>query len=237
MENSVYEAVEIGRGSWRIEDNGVRALLFAGSEKALLVDTGFGNGDIRQVVEGLTDLPVTLVNTHADGDHTGGNALFDVAHMHPSEFSFYFKSAAPGSRVAPLWDGDTIDIGGRRFEVVHIPGHTPGSIALLDRSNRILVAGDSVSATPIFIFSEVRSLQALELSLKKLDSMKGAFDEVYPAHGPFPLGPDTPGNLVRGARRVLDGEVDGRDMPPDFPIPAQLYDAGDGAMFLWNKIG
>ncbi|MDR1299967.1 MAG: MBL fold metallo-hydrolase [Oscillospiraceae bacterium] len=237
MDNSGYEAVKIGEGSWRIEDNGVRALLFAGSEKALLVDTGFGNGNIRPVVESLTQLPVTLVNTHADGDHTGCNARFGLAHMHPSEFSFYFAGAAPGSKVAPLWDGDEIDIGGRRFEAIHIPGHTPGSIALLDRANRILVAGDSVSATPIFLFSEVRSLQALELSLLKLDSMKGAFDEIYPAHGPFPLKPDVLGKLAAGARRVLNGEVEGKDTPPDFPIPAQIYDAGDGAMFLWNGIG
>jgi glyoxylase-like metal-dependent hydrolase (beta-lactamase superfamily II) len=237
VENSAYEVVKLGEGSWRIEDNGVRALLFAGSERALLVDTGFGNGNIKEVVEGLTDLPVMLVNTHADGDHTGCNALFEQAHIHPSEYAFYLAGAAPGSKVSPLWDGDEIDIGGRSFEVIHIPGHTPGSIALLDRANRVLVAGDSVSATPIFIFGEMRSLRAMELSLRKLDSMKGAFDEIYPAHGPFPLGPDAPGKLAAGARRVLDGEVEGKDTPPDFPVPAQIYDAGDGAMFLWNKIG
>jgi glyoxylase-like metal-dependent hydrolase (beta-lactamase superfamily II) len=231
LESTDYEAVKIADGFWRIEDNGVRALLFTGTEKALLVDSGFGNGDIRRVVEGLTELPVMLVNTHADGDHIGCNRLFEEAYMHPAEFAFYFTTAAADSVVKPLWDGDVIDIGGRKFEVIHIPGHTPGSIALLDRENRILVSGDSVSATPIFIFSEVRSLRALALSMGKLDAIKDAFDDVYPGHGPCPIGADMPDKIRDGAERVLRGEVEGKQ--PPFDIPAKIYDAGGGAMFLY----
>jgi glyoxylase-like metal-dependent hydrolase (beta-lactamase superfamily II) len=237
VENAGYEVVEIGAGAWRIEDNGVRALLFAGTRRALLIDSGFGNGDIRSVVEKLTPIPVTLVNTHADGDHVGCNARFEEVYMHPSEFSFYFTKAKADSVVKPLWGGDVIDIGDRLFEVIHIPGHTPGSIALLDRANRILIAGDSVSATPIFIFGEVRSLRALALSLGRLEAIKDAFDEIYPAHGPFPLKPDVIGRLIAGAGRVLSGETEGKDPPPDFPIPAKIYDAGDGAMFLYGGVG
>ena len=41
-------------------------------------------------------------------------------------------AAAPG-------EGDTLECGGYRFEVLHIPGHTPGSIALLDREHGLLL--------------------------------------------------------------------------------------------------
>jgi glyoxylase-like metal-dependent hydrolase (beta-lactamase superfamily II) len=152
MSKSCYEVIKIDEHSWRIEDNVVRVFLFAGTQRALLVDTGFGTGNLRQIVESLTDKPVMLVNTHADDDHTGCNALFDEAYMHPSEMAFYFEKAPSGTPVRPLWEGDVIDLGSRRFEVILIPGHTPGSIALLDRENALLVSGDSVSATPVFMF-------------------------------------------------------------------------------------
>ena len=41
-------------------------------------------------------------------------------------------------------EGDSIDLGDRRFEVLHLPGHSPGSVALLDRSDGTLLAGDAV---------------------------------------------------------------------------------------------
>ena len=89
MQTRPLEAAKIDNSSYRIEDNGVRSLLFIGTERALLVDTGFGNaGSLRNVVEALTDKPVMLVNTHADDDHTGCNHEFDCAYMHPAEMPY-----------------------------------------------------------------------------------------------------------------------------------------------------
>lgn len=44
----------------------------------------------------------------------------------------------------PLLDGDRIDLGDRVFEVLHLPGHTPGSAALFERDTRTLFSGDTV---------------------------------------------------------------------------------------------
>ena len=41
-------------------------------------------------------------------------------------------------------DGDIIDLGSRRFEVVHVPGHSPGSCAIWDPDNRTLITGDAM---------------------------------------------------------------------------------------------
>ena len=54
----------------------VKSSLVVGDERAVLIDTGMGVGDIRHLVEGLTDRPVTVVNSHAHWDHIGGNRLF-----------------------------------------------------------------------------------------------------------------------------------------------------------------
>jgi len=54
----------------------VKSSLVVGDERAVLIDTGMGVGDIRALVEALTDRPLTVVNSHAHWDHIGGNHLF-----------------------------------------------------------------------------------------------------------------------------------------------------------------
>jgi hydroxyacylglutathione hydrolase len=230
MTDAKYDVVKISDDSWRIEDTVVRAFLFAGTERAMLVDTGFGTGNIKEVVEGLTQKPVMLVNTHGDGDHTGCNALFEKAWMHPAENAYYFENAPANAVVSPLWDGDIIDLGIRKFEVILIPGHTPGSIALLDRKNRLLIAGDSVSETPIFMFGKMRNIHAFISSMEKLQKLRSSFDIIYPSHGPMPLSPDKIEKLIAGAASILRGEVQGQD--PPFEIPAKMYLTPGGAAFF-----
>jgi len=227
-----YEVIQIDEKSWRIEENGVRSFLFVGTEKALLVDSGFGSGDLKSVVEELAGgLPIMLVNTHADGDHIGCNSQFGVAYMHPAEFA-KLATTECASPAVPLWEGDTIAIGGRSFAVILIPGHTPGSIALFDIANRIMIAGDSVQAGAIFMFGEHRSVPAYIASLKKLEAWITQFDVVYPSHGPFPVKSDIIPGLIAGAEKLLAGELEAEE--PPFPVPAKLYKC-DVASFLYSK--
>lgn len=225
MTEDGYVIIKISEDSWRIVDRGVRAFLFAGSEQALLVDTGFGTGNIKNAVEQLTDKPVILVNTHGDSDHIGCNALFEKAYMHPSEFAHYYQTAPADARVSPLFEGDVVNIGGREFEIILIPGHTPGSIALLDRFHRLLLAGDSVSKATIFMFGAFRNIQAYIVSMRKLSKMSGSFDTIYPSHGPFPLEPGLIDQLADAAELVVNGKVAAQDPPID--IPAKMYRIGD----------
>lgn len=228
-----YEVIKINENTWRIEDTMVRCFLFVGTARALLVDSGFGSGDLAATVAELTKLPVMLVNTHADGDHLGGNAQFEIAHMHPAEFARYAATEKSGP-VAPLWDGDVIDLGERSFIVLLIPGHTPGSIALLDTESGVLVSGDTLSKAAIFMFGDGRNMDAYIESLTVLETLRcndaSAFDTVYPSHGEFPLSADVIPLLLDGARRLKAGELVGGE--PPFPIPAQFYDIGNGMGFL-----
>ncbi|MDR1204451.1 MAG: MBL fold metallo-hydrolase [Peptococcaceae bacterium] len=224
------EAIRLSGDSWRIEDKGVRAFLFAGAEKALLVDTGFGNGDIKSVVDGLVQTPVMLVNTHADNDHIGGNKLFGTAFMHPSEFTYYSENAGKDAPVSPLWEGDIVDLGARKFEILHTPGHTNGSIALLDRANRILITGDTFSMGPVFLFGNMRSIRAYKATIDKLKPLKDAVDDIYPSHGAFPLGFDIIFRAEKAADKLIAGELKGAD--PPFEMPAKMYlDGGVGFFY------
>ncbi|MBC8529532.1 MBL fold metallo-hydrolase [Christensenellaceae bacterium NSJ-44] len=231
MDANHYQVFGIGEKSWRIDEDWTRFFLFEGSERALLVDTGFGQGDIRALVEGLTERPVMVVNTHADWDHCGGNAAFACAYMHPSDFEHYHQSdAGRGRQALPLWEGDVIDLGGRCFEVILIPGHTPGSIALLDAQERILLSGDSVQAGSIHLFGRWRDMDAYQASLEKLIGLQARFDTIYPSHGPATVGKELLPRLLEGARRAQAGQIKGVPSPDR---PADIYDIGE-AEFLYR---
>lgn len=236
MKTGGYEVIQIDSSSWRIEDTKVRAFLFTGTEKALLVDSTTGSGDLAAVVRELTSLPVMLVNTHADEDHIGCNTQFSETHMHPAEFAYYAEMRKPGSaRPLPLQDGEVIDIGGRQFETILIPGHTYGSIALLDRANRLLVSGDAISSTPVFIFGRMRNLEAFQVSLRRLQSMGDAFDIVYPSHGVFPIRKNQIDNELACADRLQRGEL--APMEPPFPMPAKMYRSDDAGFYSFEVSG
>jgi len=205
--------------------------LFVGANRALLVDSGYGKGDLAGTVAGLTKLPVTLVNTHADYDHIGANSQFQIAHLHPSEFARYkmeigrfFPDAVQDPAMAPLWEGNVIDLGGRCFEVILIPGHSPGSIALLDSQNRILIGGDSVIDDIIAMGDPWRDFGAYMCSIRKLIGMRERFDTVYTSHGSFPVGADILDGLLDGAQRVKNGAIKG--VETDFIKGKKLYDTG-----------
>ena len=230
MAEETYEVIKIDDSSWRIEDGMVRSFLFEGTDKTLLIDTGFGSGNIREVVEGITERPVMLVNSHADEDHVGCNKLFGKTHMHPAEYAFYFENNPFDAPVSPLWEGQVIDLKTRKFEVFLVPGHTPGSLALLDRENRILISGDTIADTPIFMFGKMRNVRAYIESLEKLSRMSESFDTIYPSHGSFPLGKDSIPKLITGAEKLLKGEL--KTEEPPFEVPAKMY-VSEGASFFF----
>jgi glyoxylase-like metal-dependent hydrolase (beta-lactamase superfamily II) len=231
-ENTTYAVTQIDETSWRINDDGAGIFVFAGDGKALVVDSGYGKGDLAGLVAELTGgLPVMLVNTHGDYDHTGANAQFDEAHMHPAEFARYrseheSRKLSDGikPKLLPLWEGDVIGLGRRSFEVVLIPGHSPGSIALLDSQNRILIGGDTITDDKVAMCEDWRNFDAYICSIEKLIGLRGRFDSIYTSHGSFPVGAEILDGLLAGAKSCRNGEIEGVDT--DFIPGMKLYDVG-----------
>ena len=201
-----YQIIQINHNTWRIEDNGVRFFLLAGEKRALLVDSGRDVRNAREIAESLTDLPLSLINTHADGDHVACNGQFESFYMHPAEEPNYRRGDRPGT-ILPVQEGDVLDLGGRPLEIIHIPGHTPGSIALLDIADRVLISGDPVQDGRIFMFGPFRNMENYIRSLEHLQNWAGRFDEVWPSHASFPVSPELIGKLHDGAQDILAGKV------------------------------
>ena len=229
MKQDVFETIEMEPGFFRIENGGVRCFFIEGDDRAMLVDTGFGNGDLRSLVQSLTKLPIFVVNTHADGDHTGCNHQFQEIWMHPAEFDYYAQKGNTCDNLHPLWEGDTLSLGKWNFEVLLIPGHTPGSIALLDREHEILISGDSVQTGTIYLFGPGRNLPSYIASLHKLEQIRDSVREILPSHGQIPVSPNTISKLLEVAPKLLAGEYAGQPDPRG--RPCQEFDSGV-AMFL-----
>ena len=76
-----YEVFQIDENTWRIEEYNslcnVYMYLLTGEREALLIDAGYGNIPLDQIVASLTTLPVQVILTHGHYDHIGGTGLFD----------------------------------------------------------------------------------------------------------------------------------------------------------------
>ena len=194
--------------TWVVEDSGVRIFILRGTEKTLVIDTGRSGLDIRGCLE--DDQPCELLNTHADGDHIAGNRFFPVFFMHPSEAPVYYKLNKGEGSFLPVYDGDQMDLGGRPLEIVHIPGHTPGSISVLDRRARCLIGGDPIQTHgQIYMFGIHRDLHSYIHGLRRVLA-RTDFDRIYPSHADLPVDKAVIPELIAGAESILRGTAVGR---------------------------
>lgn len=74
----MYYQIENMDGYYRIGSaENIFCYLIVGTKKAMLIDTGYGYGNLREAVKSITDKPLIIVNTHGHCDHVGGNAQFE----------------------------------------------------------------------------------------------------------------------------------------------------------------
>lgn len=205
------EIVKINQDTYRIEDGFVRFFLLEGTEKALLIDTGMTTENAREIAESITKLPLELLNTHADPDHIGGNKGFENFYMSPMEEENFRMHGGKGN-IVPVKEGDVIELGNRSLKIIDLPGHTPGSIGILDMKNRVLIGGDSVQDGDIFMFGPMRNISKYISSMKHLKDFTCDFDTVYPSHGKFPVTKELVDKLIQGASEIVEGNAEGKQI-------------------------
>lgn len=204
-----------------IDDAGASTCyLVTGEKKALLIDTLNGEEDLFQIVRELTPLPVTVVNTHGHGDHILGNVFFEEAWLHPADWAmhdahFAFpqtalelqKKGLKPCRLLPLKEDAVFDLGGMTLEVIPIPGHTAGSVALLLREHRLLFTGDALNGHLWMQLDESLSMETLKRSLENvIDKHRKDFDFILTGHGKGPEDAALAEELAEGVIDLLDGE-------------------------------
>lgn len=167
----------------------------------LLVDSGMGVVSLRTWVPLVTERPLLAVASHTHFDHIGCHHEFDCRAVHraeahvlanpsraetlaepyvcdamfdvfpPGSFSAadYEVRSAPATRL--LEDGEEIGVGGRVFEVLHTPGHSPGGITLWEARTGVLFSGDIIYDGPLVEDTPHCNLDEYALSLERLLSL------------------------------------------------------------------
>lgn len=203
-----YNVLSLQEDLWAIEDGNVRMYLIKYREKAVLLDTGYGSGVLDQLVQevsGVSVENVTVIHTHSHGDHTSGDGLFHQFIVSEVEKEDYLQSFPENAEVQTVKDGDRLTFGEVVLEVLGIPGHTPGAIALLDRKHRCLFSGDSfASGWPIYMQYPGQDLEKYLNSMQYMKSLSAEYDTIYPCHGTLALPEGIVDSTIKCVQGILE---------------------------------
>jgi len=167
--------------------------------KAIIIDPGDDEHKIRRLLRTYDLTPAFIVNTHGHIDHIGCDDAFEVpVYCSARELSllkstelnlsdFLSRSYSVASQILTLEDGQMIELDTLQLEVICMPGHTPGGIALRLKKpeDKIVFTGDSLFRMSIgrTDFSGSDEI-ALKQSIKKRLFTLPDETVIYPGHGP-----------------------------------------------------
>jgi glyoxylase-like metal-dependent hydrolase (beta-lactamase superfamily II) len=200
--------------------------LLIGSHSALLIDTGCGIYALKPVVEELIGKKrLIVINTHSHWDHILSNIEFNEIYIHQKEAQFisnpinisnlkdspkdivkvyekYNFSIPPSSGIKTIEEGDKFDLGGYIIDIIHTPGHSPGSISLITNKNE-LFTGDLAHYGAVYL-PKKKDLPEVLSSLSKLRNMiklRGNI-KIFPSHEEFGVDKNLLEDLYKGIENI-----------------------------------
>lgn len=236
-----FRSAKIDKNITRIR-NGAGDLMYLieGRNKAALVDTGVGVGNLKGYVEKLTGKPLIVIITHGHVDHASGSAQFDEVYMNKKDDALFKEHTVMANRQGyvgacnPPWaqtltaknyqpldeparfkalsEGMTFDLGGVHLDIYDLPGHTQGMTAILIRENRALISGDGANMFTFLWSGETLGLTSYEESIRHIQkATAGKFDKMYCSHGGGDLTIDYFDRMLENIAIIKAGEDDAVD--------------------------
>jgi glyoxylase-like metal-dependent hydrolase (beta-lactamase superfamily II) len=224
MDVPYFRVRQLAPGTWQILTDGDYIYLVEGDNEAIVIDTGYGAGNIREFCQSLTKKPIhSVVNTHHHFDHTANDGYFDRAYMsaetakHATDGfqSFNGINFPKDFPKVIVGDGYKFQLGNRDLEVFDVPNHAAGSIALLDRRERILFSGDEVFGHAMRVGVSVAQF---EKNMAKIAARRKDYDIVcggFAIHNAAYVD-----GYLAAARHILEGS-EGEAIAPQNRAPDQ----------------
>jgi len=233
-----YTVSEVNNHLYALKSaSGEFVYLVLGSHDALLIDTCLGIGNLREQVEALTTLPVTVAITHGHIDHAMGAPEWNDAWMNLLDTDVYrsmcsyddrmgylaanvgseraaqwadvFVPETPDYAFQPLADGQVFDLGGVTVEAVWFPGHTPGCTAMLLVEDRILITGDACNVATFLFDENASSVTDYRATVEQVAKrLDGRYDRVFMQHHVMDAVPNLLQEMLDVCDRVLTGTDD-----------------------------
>lgn len=137
-------------------------LIYDEQKNCIIVDPGCYDTSERVLLEQFIEnnglSPIALLNTHCHIDHVFGNAfVYDKyglkPHIHPEEQPVFDSVKAVADMYGLNYDqspdpiylnGNTVEFGTMKFDVLFVPGHSPGHVAFYNAANNFVLSGDTL---------------------------------------------------------------------------------------------
>jgi glyoxylase-like metal-dependent hydrolase (beta-lactamase superfamily II) len=214
--------------------------LIVGTKRAILFDTGAGLLSIKAVVKRITDLPITVINSHTHYDHVGNNwefsdvlavdSIYTKANMAgfshqriaddlypaafckgvPKEVNLNTFTTKPWQVSRLIKDGEIIDLGGRKIKVLLTAGHTPDAVTLLDAENRLLFTGDSWYDGRLWMFVKETSIDDYQKSIAQLSLLETQVDFLFGGHNSARISSGPIQKLHKVLKEIISGNRKGK---------------------------
>ena len=221
--SSLYTLRDLGAGVAQIWDYYLGTVyVIERPDKALVIDTGMGTGNlyefVRQKVLKNKDVPIEIAVTHDHFDHVSGLSGFvgvpqvRKVYVHEEDSALVRRLLrADAGKIQLVADGDRIPLGAGAVEVVHVPGHTFGSVVYAYENG--LYTGDAVGTGDAWLAFSPMSIEEYAGSLRHLlDRVGGRELAVLGGHTGECRSPLSVGyvrQLLACARGLVDGSIVG----------------------------
>lgn len=227
---------------YRIKGIGDVAMYFIlGKTSGMLIDTGYGVGDLKSYIDATFKVPYEVLITHGHVDHASGCQQWNSVYMNLEDKDlFYERTSFKFRRLSlnknypnledadfipmysgsfkPLVDGMKFDLGDITLEVYSAPGHTHGMMVALIPEERICLFGDACGVMTFIFRPECSTVKEYLNTLSRLKSMENRYDRILRQHGTC----ESPKSLVDEnidvAKEILAGTDD------HIPWKFQQYD-------------
>lgn len=179
-------------------------LVYDESNQCVILDPGCyfeqEQQELASFIQENNLVPKYLIHTHGHIDHALGSDFIKEKYkikaiLHEDDLEVFRRISDFGMNIGLevkqpsdpekfVKEGETINFGNSEFNIYHVPGHSPGSIALHNKDKKIVFAGDvlfkmGIGRTDLFGGDHITLIESIQNKLLSLD------DEtvVYPGHG------------------------------------------------------
>jgi hydroxyacylglutathione hydrolase len=189
FKNREVTITKLEKNMWVVEtDDNTTMYIVEGEKKAMLIDTGTKTEMLDSIVRLVTKKPLYVVITHWHPDHAGNTRYFKEVYYHPADTVLLGEMGTIfNGKNNFVTDGQKFDLGGTTIEVVWTPGHTPGSIVLLDRKAGNCYSGDAFGSGQVWmqLLPHVPMSVYAESCRKMEKLMDEGITKIYCGHYPY----------------------------------------------------